>query len=187
MNTTEKREPETDILEQEKKTAADIIAIKPITGENAVFQRTEGGFVSLEYEGKRYARVAVHRCFPFSDPSRYISIREPENDGREIGLIRDLQDLPKETRTMLEEQMALRYFTPQIQKIRDIKEEYGYSYWEVVTDKGLCRFTVRMGTGSVYPIGPDRYLVNDLDGNRFEIPNLYKLTPREIKKLDLFI
>ena len=88
---------------------------------------------------------------------------------------------------MLEEQMALRYFTPRIQRIRDIKEEYGYSYWEVVTDKGACRFTVRMGTGNVYSIGPNRYLVNDLDGNRFEIPDLYKLTPREIKKLDLFI
>ena len=42
-------------------------------------------------------------------------------------------------------------------------------------------------SGNVYPIGPNRYLVNDLDGNRFEIPDLYKLTPREIKKLDLFI
>lgn len=187
MEIMDRKGPEADVLEQEKKAVADIIAIKPITRDNAVFRRTEGGFVSLEYDGKQYARVAVHRCFPFSDPTRYISIREPENDGREIGLIRDLQDLDKETRTMLEEQMALRYFTPLIQRIRDIKEEYGYSYWEVVTDKGACRFTVRMGTGNVYPIGPNRYLVNDLDGNRFEIPDLYKLTPREIKKLDLFI
>ncbi len=181
------KEKETDILEQEKKAVAEIIAIKPITRDNAIFQRTEGGFVSLDYGERHYPRVAVHRCFPFSDPSRYISIREPDNDGREIGLILDLKDLSEETQSILEEQMALRYFTPHILQIRDIKEEYGYSYWEVVTDKGACRFTVRMGAGSVYPIGPNRYLVNDLDGNRFEIPDLYRLTPREIKKLDLFI
>lgn len=181
------KEKETDILEQEKKAVAEIIAIKPITRDNAIFQRTEGGFVSLDYGERHYPRVAVHRCFPFSDPSRYISIREPDNDGREIGLILDLKDLSEETQSILEEQMALRYFTPHILQIRDIKEEYGYSYWEVVTDKGVCRFTVRMGAGSVYPIGPNRYLVNDLDGNRFEIPDLYRLTPREIKKLDLFI
>ena len=181
------KEKETDILEQEKKAVAEIIAIKPITRDNAIFQRTEGGFVSLDYGERHYPRVAVHRCFPFSDPSRYISIREPDNDGREIGLILDLKDLSEETKSILEEQMALRYFTPHILQIRDIKEEYGYSYWEVVTDKGACRFTVRMGAGSVYPIGPNRYLVNDLDGNRFEIPDLYRLTPREIKKLDLFI
>ena len=181
------KEKETDILEQEKKAVAEIIAIKPITRDNAIFQRTEGGFVSLDYGERHYPRVAVHRCFPFSDPSRYISIREPDNDGREIGLILDLKDLSEETQSILEEQMALRYFTPHILQVRDIKEEYGYSYWEVVTDKGACRFTVRMGAGSVYPIGPNRYLVNDLDGNRFEIPDLYRLTPREIKKLDLFI
>ena len=181
------KEKETDILEQEKKAVAEIIAIKPITRDNAIFQRTEGGFVSLDYGERHYPRVAVHRCFPFSDPSRYISIREPDNDGREIGLILDLKDLSEETQSILEEQMALRYFTPHIWQIRDLKEEYGYSYWEVGTDKGACRFTVRMGAGSVYPIGPNRYLVNDLDGNRFEIPDLYRLTPREIKKLDLFI
>lgn len=181
------KEKETDILEEEKKAVAEIIAIKPITRDNAIFQPTEGGFVSLDYGERHYPRVAVHRCFPFSDPSRYISIREPDNDGREIGLILDLKDLSEETQSILEEQMALRYFTPHILQIRDIKEEYGYSYWEVVTDKGACRFTVRMGAGSVYPIGPNRYLINDLDGNRFEIPDLYQLTPREIKKLDLFI
>ena len=121
------KEKETDILEQEKKAVAEIIAIKPITRDNAIFQRTEGGFVSLDYGERHYPRVAVHRCFPFSDPSRYISIREPDNDGREIGLILDLKDLPEETQSILEEQMALRYFTPHILQIRDIKEEYGYS------------------------------------------------------------
>ena len=30
-------------------------------------------------------------------------------------------------------------------------------------------------------------MVNDIDGNRFEIPDLYKLSAREIKQLDLFI
>lgn len=184
--------PETDILEQEKKSVEDLIAIKPITRENAVFTRTSGGFVQLRLilpdgETKTYARVAVHRCFPHSDPDHYISIREPEGDGREIGLIEDLNALSEDTRDMLREQMALRYFSPKITRVHSIKEEYGYSYWDVETDRGACRFTVRMGGGSVYPIGANRYLVTDLDGNRFEIPDLYKLTPREIKQLDLFI
>lgn len=183
---------EPDILEQEKKAVAEIIAIRPITADNAVFSRTEGGFVRLDYtapdgEVRSYPRVSVHRCFPFTDPGRFLSIREPEADGREIGLIEDLAALPEETRALLEEQMALRYFTPIIRKVRNIKEEYGYAYWDVVTDRGDCRFTVRMGGGNVYAIGENRYLVNDIDGNRFEIPDLYALTAREIKQLDLFI
>lgn len=180
-------QPEIDVLEQEKKAVEENIAIRWITGDNAVFTATPGGFLKMEFAGKTYPRVAVHRCFPFSDPDRYISIREPEGDGREIGLINDIKELSKQTRSLLEDQMALRYFTPKILRVRDIKEEYGYSYWDVKTDRGDCRFTVRMGGSNVYAIGKNRYLVNDLDGNRFEIPDLYKLTPKEIKKLDLFI
>ncbi len=183
---------EPDILQQEKKAVEEIIAIRTITAENTIFCRTEGGFVRMEYqtpngERKTYPRVSVHRCFPFSDPDHFISIREPEADGKEIGLIEDLNALPADMRAMLEEQMNLRYFTPKIRKVHSIKEEYGYAYWDVTTDRGACRFTVRMGGSNVYAIGPNRYLVNDIDGNRFEIPDLYKLSAKEIKQLDLFI
>ncbi|MGI6264363.1 MAG: DUF1854 domain-containing protein [Acutalibacteraceae bacterium] len=178
---------EKDVLQQEQQAVEENISVRWITADNATFTATDGGFVKMEFGGKTYPRVAVHRCFPFSDPERYLSIREPEGDGREIGLIDDLKAMPETTRALLEGQLALRYFTPKIRRIRDIKEEYGYSYWDVQTDRGDCRFTVRMGGSNVYAIGKDRYLVNDLDGNRFEIPDLYALTPKEIKKLDLFI
>ncbi len=179
-------EKEPDIIESERRAVSDLIAVREISADNAVFTRTPGGFVSLDFEGRHYPRVNIHRCFPFSDPQHDISVREPDGDGREIGLIPDITLLPEETREMLEEQMALRYFTPVILSVRDIKEEYGYAYWDVTTDRGHFRFTTRMG-GSVYSIGKDRYLVNDIDGNRFEIPNLYALSAKEIKKLDLFI
>lgn len=118
---------EQDILEQEKKAVEEIIAIKPITAENAAFTRTQGGFLQLVYAGKTYPRVAVHRCFPFSDPDHYISIREPETDGREIGLIIDLKALPKELQTLLEEQLALRYFVPRTHRVKETKRNTVYS------------------------------------------------------------
>jgi len=186
------RSHDEDILKLQKKAVEEIISVRLITAENSVFRRTEGGFVSLEFTGedgekKVYSRVTFHRCFPFSGPENYISVREPERDGREIGLIEDLNNLPADAKEMIIEQLELRYFAPVITKIRSIKEEYGYSYWDVVTDRGPCRFTVRMGGSNVYSIGVNRYLVNDIDGNRFEIPDLYKLTAREIKLLDLYI
>jgi len=188
----ETKQHDEDILSLQKKAVEDIISVRLITAENSVFRRTEGGFVSLEYTAENgeirvYSRVTFHRCFPFSGPGQFISVREPERDGREIGLIEDLDSLPRDTREMILEQLGLRYFAPVITKIRSIKEEYGYSYWDVVTDKGPCRFTVRMGGSNVYSIGVNRYLVNDIDGNRFEIPDLYKLSAREIKLLDLYI
>ncbi len=182
---------ESDVLEREKQAVERLISIRAITAENAAFQRTDGGFLRMVYTENGgetvYPRVAVHRCFPHSDPTHYISIREPEDDGKEIGLIEDLEALSRPVREMLEEQMNLRYFAPKILKIHKIREEYGYSYWEALTDRGEVRFTVRMGGNNVYPIGPNRYLVNDLDANRFEIPDVTKLTARELKQVDLFI
>ena len=40
------------------------------------FSQTDGGFISLDYEGKHYDRVKVVRLFPFTDANKYLSIRE---------------------------------------------------------------------------------------------------------------
>ena len=108
---------EDDIIAQQKKVVEDIISVRLITEENSVFERTEGGFVSLEFtdgngEKEFYSRVSVHRCFPYSDPDRYISVREPDRDGREIGLIEDLNKMSKKTKEMILEQLELRYLRP---------------------------------------------------------------------------
>lgn len=176
-----------DITKMEEQSA-DLLQLRYINKENARFQRTEGGFVSLEYEGKKYDRVGVYRTFPFTDPEHYISIREADEKAREIGVILDLwADLIKEEAQMLKEQMDLRYFTPVIQKIIDIREEYGYAYFHIVTDFGECKFTIQMSGGSVVHLSEERILITDLDGNRYEIPDINILSANELKKLDLFI
>lgn len=72
-------------------------------------------------------------------------------------------------------------------KINSVKEEYGYTYWDVETDRGPVRFVVRMGSGTVNRIGGNRYMVNDIDGNRFEIRDLNAFSAAEQKKLDMFV
>ena len=174
-------------LEQLAAETEEMQRLRLITRDNAVFARTPGGFVSLEYAGERYDRVGVYRAFPFTDPERYISIRQSDEKAKEIGIIQDLAELPPDTADMLREQMNLRYFTPVITKIRDIKDRYGFAYFDVETDKGACKFTIRNGGGSVVRLGETRLLISDLDGNRFEIPDITRLTAGELKKLDLFI
>ena len=65
---------EDDIIAQQKKVVEDIISVRLITEENSVFERTEGGFVSLEFtdgngEKKFYSRVSVHQCFRIPTPT----------------------------------------------------------------------------------------------------------------------
>lgn len=176
-----------EITAEQSSNADEMLEIKYITRHNAKFKRTPGGFVSLEFEGKTYNRVAIYRAFPFTDPERYISIRHPDEKAEEIGIIRSLKELDKKTAEILREQLNIRYFTPEIIKINDIKDEYGYAYFDVLTDRGACRFTIHMTSSSVIRLTETRIIIVDIDGNRFEIPDITKLSAAELKKLDLFI
>lgn len=174
-------------MSQMEAEAEEMTALRYLTKENAEFFRTKGGFISLKYNGKEWDRVQVVRLFPFTEPDKFISIRTVEERSKEIGVIEDIRKVSKDTRKMLEEQLNLHYFTPVIQKIIDIKDEYGYAYFHVLTDRGECRFTINMGGNAVVRLTDSRLLITDLDENRFEIPDVFVLTQKEQRKLDLFL
>lgn len=170
-----------------KQEYEEVMQMRFLNSENAEFSRTEGGFVSLKTKEKEYKRVGVYLTFPLTDPEGFISIRESDEKAKEIGIIRNLKDLKKEEQEMIREQVRLRYFMPVIRKVLDVKDEYGHAYWNVVTDFGSVRFTTNMGGDAVINLGGDRYQITDIDGNRYELPDLYALSVGERKKLDLFI
>ena len=170
-----------------KRESEELLEMRFLTKDNARFSRTEGGFVSLKFGEKEYSRVGVYLTFPLTEPEEYISIREPDEKAKEIGIIEKLSQLDKDQQEMIREQIKLRYFMPTITKVLDIKDEYGYAYWNVVTSFGACRFTTRMSGDAVVNLGESRMLVTDIDGNRYEIPDFYQLSVAERKKLDLFI
>ena len=174
-------------LQQMEKETEEMLKIRYLNSKNAVFARTVGGFVSLTIGDEKYERVHVVRMFPFTDPQHYISIRTPDENSKEIGIVKDMNDVEPDVRKMLEEQMNLRYFTPIITKIINIKDEYGYAYFDVVTDRGACRFTINIGGSAVVHLSDTRILISDIDENRFEIPDVLKLSIGERKKLDLFL
>lgn len=170
-----------------KRESEEVLQMRFLTPENAEFRRTDGGFLSLKLEDKEYDRIGVYLTFPLTNPEEFISIRETDEKAKEIGIIQNLKDMKKDVQEMIREQVRLRYFMPVIRKVMDVKDEYGYAYWHVMTDFGACRFTTHMGGDAVINIGGARYQITDIDGNRYELPDLYALTVMERKKLDLFI
>lgn len=180
-------EDDFDLKQMEKETE-EMLRFRFLNRENAVFSATEGGFVSLQVGEKRYPRVQLFRSFPFTDPDRFISVRDTQEKPKEIGIIRDLnEDVTEETAALLREQLEMRYFLPKITKIHNIKDEFGFAYFDVETDKGASRFTVQMGGSSIVRLSPVRVLIQDVDGNRFEVPDVMKLSAPELKKLDVFL
>lgn len=156
-----------------------------LTKDNAVFSKTKGGLLELEFNNQNFKRVFLVRAFPFSSADCYISVQD--NNNEEIGIIKDFTSFDDDTVTLLKEQLALRYFTPKITKILKVKDIDGVAYFECETDKGKANFSFRVGGEAVIRLSETRIIFNDQQGNRFEVADIAALSQKEQKKLDLYI
>ena len=141
------------------------------------FYKTDGGELRLDIENDRCVlSVTVARAFPLNDPNHYISVIDANGD--EVGMLYDLRQLDHESRREVEEDLRRRYFMPKIVKIVSIRVEFSNAYYEVETDKGPKEFVVHGIRRNMVEISPGRYLFEDVDANRFEIPDLSQLHTR---------
>jgi hypothetical protein len=126
-------------------------------------------------EDRSYLSVFPRRCFPYTYRSRYISLRDAA--GEEIGIIRDLKEAPKEWRGWLEDALNMRYFVPIVKSIRSVKQRYGGMEWSVETDRGPRRMVTKHIRDTIVEIDVGRYIMNDVDGNRYELNVRYMDEP----------
>lgn len=150
--------------------------------EDLSFSRTAGGFLSLTVGEDTYSRVHVYRAFPLTMEERYVCVRDLEDS--EIGIIADLNDLSREQRVLVEEELESRYFTPVIRRIVSLKDEFGYAYFDVETDAGRRRFTVRVGRDPVIPLEGRRIILVDVEGNRFDLPDYGRVGSKHLRIIE---
>ena len=134
-------------------------------------------------------RIFLSRAFPFDMPHDYISVLD--KDKREIGFIRSLDDFDEPQRSMLLRELDAKYYTPTIKKIYSVKERYGFSYWKTECEFGEKSFTLQDTYRSIIkasnPDGSERLFILDVDGNRYEIPDVEKLDRQSFKKIELYL
>ncbi len=167
-----------------------------LSPENAVFSRSEGGLISMTLKKKdgseeHFERVVPVRAFPVTEPDAFISIREPDTKdvgkGAEIGLIESLSDFGGESAALIKKELDKRYFTPEIQKIYSIKEQFGYLYFDVLTSAGKSSFVMNNPSSNIRVLEDKRSLIYDIDGNCFEIPEITKMDKASFKKIEIYL
>lgn len=182
----------------------DIVKITYLTPENAKFYRTQGGFAGLnaflekrpaddlkeqEAQGERVwqdlGRVSFHRAFPYELPEEFISVLD--KDSKEHGIIRRISDFDEESAAIIRAELARKYFAPHITKINSLKERFGYSYWEVESDRGPLSFAIHDTFRSISKITESRVVLTDVDGNRYEIDDVLALDGKSYRKLELYL
>ena len=169
--------------ERQHRTLAEISVTVWLTPQNTVFF-TKNNFLYIKYEEKE-ERVFLCRQFPFELEWEFISVMNAEK--QEIGIVRRVDDFEGETRELLREELSKRYYTPVILQILGSKERYGFSYWKVKTKEGEVSFTLHDTYRSIIRASESRIIMMDVNGNRFEIPDVNALDRKSYKKIELYL
>ena len=133
-----------------------------------------GATVRLTIEGDRSVlSVSVLRSFPLSEPQRFLSVRD--GGGKEVGVLIDPGLLRPEDQQLVEAELERRYLVPAITRVVVAKERFGIVEWEVETDRGRRTFTTRNLRENASRPTANRVVLVDVDGNRFDVPDLDRL------------
>jgi hypothetical protein len=141
--------------------------------------RDAAGHVRAAVAGERSVlRPALFRAFPVTKPDSFVELREEGGDS--VGMLRELSSLDGESRELAEGLLRERYLVPVIEEIVSIRGEHGLWTWDVVTDRGERRFSIRSPRDDIRTLpSPDgarrRFRVTDTEGNVYEIRDLQRL------------
>ena len=168
----------------------EIVKIKYLTEKELDFTVTEGGFLSLNTGDKKYDRVMIQRTFPLSQPLKFLSVREVKADrepGEEIGIIEDLAALSESLQGLVYNELDTRYFTPDITKRLRLKDERGIVSMDTETTSGARRITAHSNSSSFIRLSKVRMLIVDVDGNRYNIPDITALDKKSRRNLEVIV
>lgn len=114
--------------------------------------------------------------YPISNRGRFVSLRDTE--GNEIGIVDEASAIDGASRKILREELERSHFLPVITEVMTIVDKLSVLTWSVTTDRGPRSFEVRRPRRNVRSVGGGRYIVKDVDGNRYDIRRLGNLGPK---------
>jgi hypothetical protein len=134
---------------------------------------------------RSYTRVKIVRAAPLSHPDRYICLLDAKDE--EVCMVPDMKDLDADMRQIVQQELARRYLTSTIESIVSIRNEFGTSYWDVETNRGRREFVVQNVAENAQWLGDHRLLLVDVDGNRFEVPDLNGLDKKSLSLVEMVL
>ncbi len=130
--------------------------------------------LTMEQNGEQ-KNVRPLRAFPLSAEENFIVLKD--DNEKEIGTIRRIEDLEPHSQSVLRAELERAYFTPRILQINALEEDFHVPRWDVTTDRGPRVFEIRSSRRDIRVLSAGRVLIRDADGNRYEIPDYRSLDP----------
>jgi hypothetical protein len=137
-----------------------------LTRDSLILRATDDGRLVV-VDGDMSTPVRLRQCFPWSEPHRYLSLRDAKE--REIALVDDPALLGRESRDALDRALAIAGFVLTVTRIVEIEEEVEIRQWTVDTPHGRRSFQTHLDDWPRVLPGGD-LLIRDVGGD------LYRLT-----------
>ena len=100
-------------------------------------------------------------------------------------MLRDPEsELSPENWALIQEELRRRYLNGVVIKVLQATTEFGATYWTVETDRGRKEFVTQSLQENAQWLGPTHLLLVDVDGNRFEIPDIEALDEDSRRRVD---
>ena len=116
--------------------------------------------------------VRLRQCFPWSQPSQHLSLRDAAD--REIALIEDPATLDGESRRALDEALAAAGFVLEVTRVVTVDEEVEIRQWTVETTHGRRSFQTHLDDWPrVLPGGG--LLIRDVAGDLYRLAEPQKM------------
>ena len=137
-------------------------------------ERNAAGQLVATLEGRKdpIVDVRVVRCFPWSVPDSYVSVRNDK--GKEVAMLRSLDALDAPNRETVEQELKDKVFNPKILRVIEFKHEFGVTQIQAETDRGEVTFQIR-SRDDIRVLSATRALFRDVDGNTYELPDVNAL------------
>lgn len=175
-------------LEQMEQESEEMVRLVSLTRENCRFIPATDGSLTMIFNKHTYEHTELVETFPFTDRYAFISVRDPAQRDKELGMIEQLHEaFDSETVAIIKKHLDLRYHMPVIEKFVQVKESGGFTHFTVQTDCGETQFSLKANSSCITALTQTRLIIQDLEGKRFEIPDKDRLTAKELKRLDVFM
>ena len=136
--------------------------------KKTVALRSQGDGRLVAIVGERTIPVKLRQCFPWSEPTRHVSLRDAED--KEVALIDEPASLDADSRQALELALAEAGFVLEVTRVLDIEEEIEIRQWTVETKQGKRSFQTHLDDWPrTLPDGG--LLIRDVAGDLYRLAN----------------
>jgi hypothetical protein len=128
--------------------------------------------------------VRVHRCFPWSEPDQFLSLRDQEN--QEVAMVTHLDELESGSRKALADSLLEAGFVLRVTRIVEVKEEVEIRKWEVETEQGLRSFQTKLDDWP-WEVPGGGIVIRDVAGDLYYVADPESMDEKSRKWLWAFV